>query len=39
MKVLRFLRMWFLVSIPLGMVIGRFLKAGEGSPARRGDPR
>jgi len=32
MTALRFLRTWFLVSIPLGLLIGRFIKAGEGPP-------
>lgn len=32
LKVLRFLRTWFLVSIPLGLFIGRFIKAGKGPP-------
>lgn len=30
MNTLRFLRTWFLVSIPLGLLIGRFIKAGKG---------
>ncbi|SDN14296.1 hypothetical protein SAMN05216360_10630 [Methylobacterium phyllostachyos] len=34
MKVLRVLRTWFLVSIPLGLLIGKFIKAGKGPPMR-----
>ena len=32
LKALRFLRTWFLVSIPLGLFVGRFIKAGKGPP-------
>ena len=32
MKALRFLRGWFLLSIPLGLFVGRFIKAGKGPP-------
>ncbi len=39
MKALRFLRGWFLVSIPLGLVVGRFIKAGKGPPLPGDDSR
>lgn len=35
LKALRFLRAWFLRSIPLGLFIGRFIKAGKGPPRDR----
>ena len=38
MKALRFLRTWFLVSIPLGLFVGKFIKAGKG-PSAQGDDR
>ncbi len=37
MKVLRFLRAWFLMSVPLGLLVGKIMKAGKGPPARGGD--
>ena len=39
MKALRFLRTWFLVSVPLGLVVGKFIKAGKGPPTRGDEPR
>lgn len=39
LKALRFLRTWFLMSIPLGLVVGRFIKAGKGAPARDSERR
>ncbi|GJE12581.1 hypothetical protein FOHLNKBM_3631 [Methylobacterium longum] len=39
LKVLRFLRGWFLISIPLGLFIGRFIKVGKGPPPRDEDRR
>lgn len=30
MNAFRFLRTWFLVSVPLGLLVGRFIKAGKG---------
>jgi hypothetical protein len=30
LKALRFLRTWFLMSIPLGLFVGKFIKAGKG---------
>ncbi|GJE42830.1 hypothetical protein [Methylobacterium soli] len=33
----RFLRNWFLLSIPVGILIGRFIEAGKGSSSP--DPR
>jgi hypothetical protein len=38
LKALRFLRAWFLMSIPLGLFIGRFIKAGKGPPHDRDRP-
>ncbi len=38
MKAVRFLRIWFLASIPLGLLVGRFIKAGEGPPPRKEGP-
>ncbi len=38
MKAVRFLRTWFLLSVPLGLFIGRFIKAGKG-PDLRNDHR
>lgn len=32
MKALRFLRTWSLVSIPLGLLVAQFMKAGKGPP-------
>jgi hypothetical protein len=37
-KALRFLRTWFLVSIPVGLFVGKFIKAGKG-PVPRDDAR
>lgn len=37
MKALRVLRTWFLVSVPLGLFVGRFIKAGKGPPIRGED--
>lgn len=34
LKVLRFLRTWFLLSIPVGVFVGKFIKAGKGLPLR-----
>ncbi|GJE52544.1 hypothetical protein GOFOIKOB_5617 [Methylobacterium tardum] len=34
LKVLRFLRNWLLLSIPIGLFVGRFIKAGKGPPLR-----
>lgn len=39
LKALRFLRTWFLMSIPLGLFVGRFIKVGKGPPARDRDRR
>jgi hypothetical protein len=39
LKVLRFLRNWSLLSIPLGLFIGRFIKVGKGPPLRDEDRR
>jgi hypothetical protein len=37
MKALRFLRTWFLLSIPLGVFVGKFINAGKGPPPLRDD--
>jgi len=37
MKVARILKTWFLVSIPLGLFVGKFIKAGKGLPTRSDD--
>ncbi|MDP4004430.1 hypothetical protein [Methylobacterium sp. NEAU K] len=37
-KSLRFLRNWFLLSIPVGLFVGKFIKAGKG-PLLRDDER
>jgi hypothetical protein len=34
MKALRFLRTWSLLSIPLGLFVAQFIKAGKGPPIR-----
>lgn len=39
MKALRILRTWFLVSVPVGLFVGRFIKAGKGPPVRRDEHR
>jgi hypothetical protein len=39
LKAMRFLRSWFLMSIPLGLFVGRFIKAGKGLPLRDRDRR
>jgi len=39
MKALRILRVWFLVSVPLGLIVGRFIKAGKGPPMRQENDR
>ncbi|CAA2155557.1 MULTISPECIES: hypothetical protein [Methylobacterium] len=38
-KPLRFLRNWFLLSIPVGLFVGRFIKAGKGPPLRDDERR
>lgn len=30
LRLLRFLRDWFLLSIPVGIFVGKFIKAGRG---------
>lgn len=37
-KLLRFLGVWFLVSIPAALFIGRFIKVGKGPPLREDEP-
>lgn len=32
LKALRFVRTWFLVSVPVGLFIGKFIRAGKGHP-------
>ncbi|AIQ93961.1 protein of unassigned function [Methylobacterium oryzae CBMB20] len=39
MKALRFLRIWLLISIPLGLLVGRFIKVGKGPPSPGKGPR
>jgi hypothetical protein len=39
MKALRFLRIWLLISIPLGLSVGRFIKVGKGPPSPGKGPR
>lgn len=34
MRALRFLKTWTLVSIPLGLFVAQFIKAGKGPPLR-----
>ncbi|WP_280141627.1 hypothetical protein [Methylobacterium sp. Leaf361] len=38
-KVLRFVRGWLLVSIPVGIAVGKFIKAGKGPPMRDDERR
>ncbi|GJE51173.1 hypothetical protein GOFOIKOB_4228 [Methylobacterium tardum] len=38
LKVLRFVRVWFLASIPAALFIGRFIEVGKG-PSLRDDDR
>lgn len=38
-KSLRFLRNWFLLSIPVGLFVGRFIKAGKGPPLPKDESR
>jgi hypothetical protein len=38
-KLLRFLRTWFLVSIPFGLLVGRFIRAGKGPRSGGGGRR
>jgi hypothetical protein len=38
LKVLRILRAWLVLSIPLGLLVGRFIRAGKG-PRLRDDER
>ncbi|WP_281408650.1 MULTISPECIES: hypothetical protein [unclassified Methylobacterium] len=38
-KSLRFLRNWFLLSIPVGLFVGRFIKAGKGPPMPKDERR
>ncbi|GJE10640.1 hypothetical protein FOHLNKBM_1677 [Methylobacterium longum] len=37
-KAFRFVRTWFLISLPVGLFIGKFIRAGKGS-ASRDEPR
>ena len=39
LKVLRFLRGWFLLSIPVGLFVGRYMKAGKGPPLKDDERR
>lgn len=32
LRTLRFVRMWFLISVPLGLLVGKFIQAGKGPP-------
>jgi len=38
-KVLRFVRGWLLLSVPVGIAAGKFIKAGKGPPLRDEDRR
>jgi hypothetical protein len=38
LKVVRVLRTWFVLSLPLGLFVGRFIRAGKG-PRLRDDER